>query len=154
MRAVQMSEYFQPWRFSVRQALIVSLLLCCWGCGNRDGLNRAAVAGKATLDGAPIAAGSITFCPTRDTKGPTTGGSIEDGQYAIPAAKGPIVGRNRVEIHATRKTGRKVQAPMSERGVLTDEIVEAVPARYNSNSTLEHEIKPGDNTLDFNLTTR
>jgi hypothetical protein len=154
MRAVQMCEYFQPWRFSVRQALVVSLLLCCWGCGKSDGLDRAAVAGKVTLDGAPVATGTIVFYPTGDTKGPTTGGNIEDGQYSISLAKGPIVGRNRVEIRATRTTGRKVQAPMAERGVLTDEIVEAVPARYNSSSTLKHEIKSGDNTLDFNLTTR
>lgn len=138
----------------MQRFLLAGLLLCCWGCGKGDGLDRAAVAGKVTLDGAPIAMGSITFYPTGESKGPATGGNIEEGQYSIAVAKGPIVGRNRVEIRATRKTGNKVQAPMAERGVLTDEIVEAVPDRYNSNSALKCEVKPGNNKLDFKLSTR
>ena len=138
----------------MQRIVLAALLLCSFGCGRSNGLDRAAVAGKVTLDDTPLAAGSITFCPTGDTKGPAAGGTIEDGQYSIAVAKGPVVGRNRVEIHATRKTGRKVQAPMSDRGVLTDEIVEAVPARYNSQSTLEMNVKAGDNALDFTLTTR
>jgi hypothetical protein len=132
----------------------VVLLLCCFGCGRGDGLDRAAVTGTVTLDGAPIAAGSITFFPQGGTKGPAAGGTIENGQYSIAVAQGPIVGRNRVEIRATRKTGRKVQAPMSDRGVLTDEIVEAAPARYNSQSALVAELKSGKNLLDYELTAK
>jgi hypothetical protein len=37
---------------------------------------------------------------------------------------------------------------------MADEIIETVPARYNSQSTLEEEVKPGRNTLDFHLTTK
>jgi hypothetical protein len=138
----------------MRHLFVVFLLVCCWGCGKSDGLDRAAVAGKVTLDGVPVATGTIVFYPTSDTKGPTTGGNIEEGKYSIAVAKGPIVGRNRVEIRATKKTGRKVQSPMAQPGVMTDEIVESVPDRYNSNSTLEQEIQQGDNILDFNLSAR
>ena len=63
------------------------------------------------------------FYPTGDTKGPTTGGNIEDGQYSIAVPKGPIVGRTRVEIRATRKTGRKVETPMAAQGVMVDEMI-------------------------------
>jgi hypothetical protein len=139
----------------MRQILFLAgAMLLCSGCGKSDGLDRAAVAGKVTLDGVPVTGGNITFFPQGGTKGPSAGGTIEDGRYSITAARGPVVGSNRVEIRATKKTGRKVQAPMSDRGVLTDEFVEAVPARYNSQSTLECRVEPGDNNLDFTLTSR
>lgn len=137
----------------MQRFLPACLLLCCLGCGKSDGLDRAAVTGKVTLNDTPVAAGSITFYPTGATKGPAAGGTIENGQYSIAIAQGPIVGSNRVEIRASRKTGRKVQAPMAERGVLADEIVEAVPQQYNSRSTLQRNVAQGDNTLDFDLTT-
>lgn len=135
----------------MRYQMFVLLMFCCLGCGKSDG-NRAAVSGKVTLDGAPVATGSITFFPMGDTKGCTAGGDVRDGQYSISVAKGPVIGHNRVEIRATEKTGRKVQAPMSAKGVLTDEIVQIMPDRYNSGSTLEYDVKAGDNALDFTLT--
>ena len=36
-------------------------------------------------------------------------------------------------------------------GTEEDEIVEAIPARYNEESTLVEEIKPGENVIDFDL---
>lgn len=132
----------------------MGLLVCCFGCGKGDGLDRAAVAGKATLDGVAIAAGNIVFYPASGTKGPAAGGTIEDGQYSIAVAQGPIVGHNRIEIHASKRTGRKVQAPMSDPGVMTDEIVEAVPDRYNTKSTLVAEVKSGKNIFDYELTSK
>jgi hypothetical protein len=107
----------------------------------------------ATLDGVNIAEGNIVFFPAGDNKGPAAGGTIKGGQYSITAAQGPVVGCNRVEIRASRKSGRKMQMPLADPGVMTDELVEAVPSRYNSQSTLECEMKPGNNSLDFTLTT-
>jgi len=130
----------------------IIVLLCCWGCGKNDSLQRAAVGGKVTLDGAAIVRGTISFYPSGNTKGPASGGPIEDGAYSIIAEKGPAIGDNRVEIHATKKTGRKVQAPMASPGVMTDEIVEAIPAHYNVASTLVVKIQPGKNVFDCELT--
>lgn len=139
--------------YAMRYGMLVFLMFCCLGCGKGDG-NRAAVSGKVTLDGAPVATGSITFFPMGNTKGCTAGGDIRDGQYSISVAKGPVIGHNRVEIRATEKTGRKVQAPMSAKGVLTDESVQVIPDRYNSVSTLECDVEQGNNVLDFTLTRR
>jgi hypothetical protein len=136
----------------MRRFLIVGVLLCCCGCRPSSSSHRAAASGKVTLDGAEIADGTIAFYPMGDVKGPSTGGPIKDGRYSIAAAQGPTIGRNRVEIRAARKTGRQVQAPMSDRGTLIDETAEAVPVCYNAQSTLTTEIASGENVLDYQLT--
>lgn len=104
------------------------------------------------MDGTPIAEGTINFLPAGGTKGPTAGASITDGRYSIAAAKGPCLGRHRVEIRGSKRTGRQVSAPGPKAsGLMVDEIIDIVPRRYNAESTLEAELKPGQNELDFSL---
>ena len=135
------------------RVLIATLLLgLVLGCEKGDGLDRASVDGKVTLDGTPVEKGAIAFIPTGDTKGPAVGGEILKGEYSIPSAEGPVMGRHRVEIRASRKTGEMVQAPMAAEGEMVEKIVEGVPKQYNSESTLEKEIKAGKNVHDFELT--
>lgn len=138
----------------MQRFVLVGLLLGCCGCGQSDGISRATVGGKVTLDGVAITEGTIVFAPSGNTKGPVAGGAIENGLYAIDAAKGPVVGTNRVELRASKKTGRKVQMPMAQPGVTTDEVVEAFPDRYNVQSTLVTEIKSGKNVVDYELTSK
>ncbi len=97
--------------------------------------------------------GSIAFKPIGANSAFATGGPIQNGRYALAADRGPAVGDNRVESRATRKTGKQVQAPLGDPGRTTDEIVEAVPARYNQQSTLERSVPSGENQFDFELTT-
>ena len=132
--------------------LVIAGLLCCWcGCMRRDTVERASVEGMATLNGVSIEAGSISFLPTGSTKGPSAGGEIRGGRYAIAASRGPVVGHNRVEIRGGAKpTGRKLPDPYKA-GAMVDEIIESIPDCYNARSTLEREIKPGRNILDFQL---
>jgi len=137
--------------------LIVAGLLGCLagGCGTAQGPERAAVEGEVTLDGNPIEQGSIAFHPAGKTQGMVAGGPITGGRYSISAAEGPAVGQNRVEIHASKKTGRKIPDPYGGPGQTMDETVEAVPQQYNTRSTLVRQVEPGKkNTLDFELTTR
>ena len=138
----------------IRWIWIALILALACGCGSKSRWQHAAVEGKVTLDGVPIERGAITFVPVGQTQGVATGAAIENGQYHIAAADGPVVGTNRVEISAPKKTGRKVQAAMSDPGKTMDETVEAVPAKYNRNSTLEREIKPEKNVFDFDLRTK
>jgi hypothetical protein len=134
--------------------LSVSLAIAlCLGCGKGDGLTRSSVEGKVSLDGAPVEKGSIAFSPIGGTKGPSVGGSIENGRYSLPAAKGPVAGKYRVELHAPKSTGKKIQAPMSPKGTMVDEVTDAMPAQFNSKSTLEKEVKAGRNEIDFELST-
>jgi hypothetical protein len=127
-------------------------LLSGSGCGDDTGPQRAEVEGQVTLDGAPIEKGSIAFYPVEGTTGPSAGGTVENGRYGIPAGEGPVVGTNRVQINAPRKTGRQVADAMGDPGAMTDEIVEAVPPRYNTQSELKREVKPDKNVFDFELT--
>jgi hypothetical protein len=138
----------------VRCALVVGLVIfmASFGC-NKRGLNRAAISGAIQLDGKLLENGGILFVPTKDTKGPITGGPIKNGQYELRREVGPVVGWHRVEIHATRKTGRMVAAPFTKpgEGKMIEEQEEAVAPRFNENSTLEVEVKSGDNTADFSV---
>ena len=137
----------------VRLLTVALAITVCLGCGKGDGLNRSSVEGKVTLDGAPVEKGSIAFSPTGGTKGPSVGGSIENGRYSFPAAKGPVAGKYRVELHAPKSTGKKIQAPMAAPGTMVDEIGDAMPAQFNSKSTLEKEVKAGRNEIDFEVST-
>lgn len=138
----------------MQRILLVSLVICVLGgCGERGGIPRGAIKGTVTLDGAPVERGSIYFTlqPTDGAQSLVTGGAIANGQYRLSAANGPAVGRNRVEIHGLFKTGKKIAKPLGMPGEMVDEYVERTPPRYNSESTLECEVKPGNNRFDADL---
>jgi hypothetical protein len=137
-----------------RHVSVGLILIAIAGCG-KGGIPRAAVDGQVTLDGVPIANGSIFFRPTGNTKGMSAGGAITDGRYQLSAAEGPVVGTNLVEIHCDRRTGRKVPVIVGDpREGMKDEVVEGVPERYNMQSKLTCEIQPGGSSHDFKLTTK
>jgi hypothetical protein len=128
------------------------LVLLCTGCGNRHE-NRASISGEMKLDGRPIEQGSIQFLPMQGVEGSITGGDVVKGRYQLSGKAGPAVGWNRVEIHGLRKTGKTIPKPFPQQGTV-EELVEAVAPRYNSESTLKVEVKPGDNTADFEVTSK
>jgi len=138
----------------LRTALLLALLIA-GGCDQKkNGPERAAVSGRVTVDGQPIEQGSIGFFPSGSASGMTSGGPIQNGQFSIPLQTGPIVGPNRVQIHAARKTGRQVPAALGQPGQMEEEQVEAIPPRYNSASTLQCEITSGSNQQNFELTSK
>ncbi len=134
----------------VRATLVGLVLGNMAACGG-DGLQRGAVEGRVTLDGVAVEQGVIVFYPTDGTSGPVAGGPIEAGRYAISADRGPVVGRHRVEIRASRNTGRKVPSSPSAPDTLIDEVIEIVPAQYNVRSVLKRDVRRGKNVLDFEL---
>ena len=135
---------------TLQTALILTLLLV--GCGGRGGVERGAVSGEVTLDGEPVPEGAITFFAAGENEGPASGGPILDGRFDIARSQGPVVGTNRVEITAPRKTGKKVRSPDPiAAGGMMDEWKESVPTRYNTRSTLEEQIQAGKNKIDFAL---
>jgi hypothetical protein len=100
-----------------------------------------------TYAGQPIPIGTITFLPA-DQKGIKCGGRIENGRYEIEAEFGPMPGTHRVEIRWAKPTGQKYK---NEFGEVFDRTQEGLPDKYHAKSILTAEIKPGANTLDFNL---
>lgn len=129
-------------------ALATALLLLgsCVGCG------RQTVEGKVTLDGRPLEQGYITFRPKPDTEGPGAGAPIEQGDFLIEGLDDPLDGSYRVEITAKGKTGQTTVDGTGRRREAEGQIL---PARYNTQSTLEAEVKPGQrNEFTFPLVSK
>ena len=140
-------------RFRIASIVVVlgsSLIL---GCGD-SGPPRASVRGAVTLDGAPLAQGSILFVPIEGSGGVAAGGTIADGRYELDGDAGVSLGANRVEIRAVRKSGRQVQKPFAPQGEMVEADEEAVAEEFNSASTLRADVVAGDQTLDFAVTSR
>jgi hypothetical protein len=122
------------------------------GCG-KSHPNAATISGAVKLDGKPIERGSIQFLPMQGVEGSIANGEIVEGRYQLSGKAGPAIGWNRVEISGSRKTGRMVPEPYPKRG-MREETVEAVTPRFNSASTLKFEVKPGENTADFEVSSK
>ncbi len=150
-----------PHQFDVVSRLMVGLRcafnppymgLFCWalllltGC---SGDGRRAVSGEVSLDGEAVSGGSIVFLPAGGDEGSKGAAEIVDGKYAIPAEQGLPPGSYRVEIRWAKPTGKQV--PSGDPGMMMDERAEAMPAKYNTASTLTVEIAAGENKHDFKL---
>jgi hypothetical protein len=129
---------------------LTAVLLFLAGCSGQ----RAEVSGTVRLDGLAIEEGAIQFIPVEGTTGPSAGGVIKDGHYHIAQSKGVTIGKNRVELRAFRKTGRKVSDPTGPPGSITDERVQAFPPEYNERGTVIREVRAGSNTIDFDVRTK
>jgi hypothetical protein len=114
------------------------------GCGPTIG----SISGTVTAGGQPIENGIISFSPT-DGKGAPITVDIKAGQYS---AQGVVAGPKQVQISAPVVTGRRPEyngpdAPMVE---ITEE---SIPAKYNTDSTLTFDLKPGANQKDWTVET-
>ncbi len=127
------------------------LLVLASGCGGSA--DRQALQGTVTLDNQPLEQGAIRFIPTTGTAGPSAGCEIKAGKFDVQADKGVLPGSFRVEITASRKTGRKTRDRVS--GEMTDMFAQYLPPQYNRNSTLTADVKGGgDNSYEFALNSR
>lgn len=116
------------------------LVLVFGGCDSGPRLH--SVTGNVTLDGAPLPEGDIIFAPVDVSQGPEAG-KVKDGKYELKSREGKM----KVRINASKiKPGGALGAagePVAE---------EYLPAKYNSETTLEAEVKSsGTNTFDFPL---
>ncbi|MDD4789283.1 MAG: carboxypeptidase-like regulatory domain-containing protein [Pirellulales bacterium] len=120
------------------QLSMLASVLCLFGlvcgCGGGDPLGRRAVSGTVTLDGAPLAEGSISFEPVEQST-TSSGAVIANGAYAIAREQGLPPGKYRVVINAV-KPGTGLQMP--EGGMPGDEVgtpaEELIPAEWNTES--------------------
>jgi hypothetical protein len=125
--------------------LLLSIGWAASGCfGSADDLPREGVSGTVTLDGQPLANGTIQFSPTTEGGGPTApsggGAKIEDGQFSIPRASGLVAGNYKTSISSAGKRDRTKPAVPGKPAGLAKELV---PAKYNAKTTLTAEIKKG-----------
>jgi hypothetical protein len=132
----------------VMAVMLLSLAITT-GCGGEKRPQRFALDGTVTLDGKPLTDGNIRFLPAAGTDRAMVGAQIGEGRFVIPAEKGVVPGTYRVEIGASRKTGRKVPG-LSPQPM--DEFEQFLPERYNVQSTLTAEVTAaGPNRFEFAL---
>ncbi len=125
----------------------ISGLLALPGCSENA---RRGLEGTVVLDGKPLEAGSIAFLPQPGTKSPTVGGAISQGRFSIEPASGALPGTFRVEITATRSTGRTLTDPRFGKPI--EETVQFIPPQYNVDSQLTATVaEQGPNHFEFQL---
>ena len=100
------------------------------------------VRGEVTLDGKPVAEGSIRFSPL-DGQSSTAGAIIVDGKFQslVPVAN------HRVQISAAQLP----PGGMISRDNAPVMIKELIPEEYNAKSTLTLDVKEGRNEPEFHL---
>ena len=122
-------------------ALAFFALIGLAGCGPATGT----VTGEVTVNGAPLDEGVITFSPA-DKNGETVTRKIKAGKYEAKM----IAGNKFVQISAPVVVGMRKESTHPD-APLIPETEESLPPRYNSESELTFEIKPGMNTKNWTL---
>jgi len=126
---------------------IVAILVTVTGC---SGQGQVSVHGDITLDGSLVESGSISFLPLGSGAEVAVSAPIVNGSYETSeTATGLTPGEYRVEITWPKKTGKKIAS--LDPGMMTDETVEAIPAKYNSESELTVQVTAGKDKYDFAL---
>lgn len=134
-------------RYRVFAGLLFGVLAAVFmGCSENKS---ATVTGTVTVDGQPAEKGSVTFNSV-DGKTPPGAGTIENGKYT--ATQVPI-GPTTVQIRVPKVTGKKKLYDTPDSPV-RDTTSETLPAKYNTNSELKFEVKPGANLKDWELNTK
>jgi len=109
--------------------------------------------GTVSYEEKPVQEGQIVFFPIEETRGPSTGAEIREGQYEIPRSAGPYAGgAYRVEITAAGPV-RSYAPNASGAGMIAEVTDQYLPAAYNQQSTLRVAISPeaDENQHDFHL---
>lgn len=123
-------------------SLILLVAACAVaGCSSSDGPALSQVSGTVTLDGQPVGDAEVLFMP--DSGNPSVGKTDQKGRYTLAydqKRKGAVIGKHTVRITKIGEIG----SPNDTKNLL--------PEKYNQNSPLTAEVKAGENSLDFPLT--
>ena len=150
-----------PPEIAVRRVFAVAfsaVLAAAVGCsGSTDQPELGLVSGTVTLNGTPLTDVDVTFRPGDGR--PAMGKTDAAGHYQLTYIRdtpGCKVGRSRVEIGNSEESESEDESGSELEG---DELIQTpnkagapeIPARYNVNSELEADVKPGENTFNFDL---
>ncbi len=130
--------------------LVVCLAMC--GCGGKAELKKYSVSGTVTIDGQPLSEGEVYF---RTVESATIDAvPIKAGRFQGEAQ----AGSRRVEIVALREVPPD-PAAVAMYGDKAKELgagrENSIPPKYNTESTLTAEVKPGGpNEFKFDVTSK
>lgn len=124
-------------------ALALSFFSLTVGCDK--GLS--GVSGRVTLDGKPLPGAHVEFTPLSGR--PSMGKTDTEGHYKLEystSKSGVEPGEHTVRIgtYEEESFDMKTGEPVAE-------IAEIVPQKYNSETTLTEQVKPGKNSINFKL---
>jgi hypothetical protein len=125
--------------------LICAGIAC--GCGSSQPQNVGKVSGKVTLEGQPLAGAVVTFSPVTAGGSSALGRTDDSGQFSLSYAQGiegAEIGENRVSISTYDEGDPDGDPPRPK-------VLEKVPLKYNVRTELVRDVKPEDNTFDFEL---
>ena len=131
------------------------LILTLTGCGRGDQPDLGLVTGAVTMDGAPLSGVQVMFSP--DDGRPAIGMTDAQGNYSLKYIRetmGCKIGHNKVEIGLAEGEEEDSQSEDTESQVPEKPKKKAkprIPARYNTKTELEVDVKPGPNVFDFKL---
>lgn len=117
----------------------------CVGCLDTGGKIKqpplGEVSGTVKLDGQPLPDANVEF--RADAGRPVTAKTDSSGRYEMyfaPGVRGVPVGKHTIRISTKINPANDTN--------------EKVPAKYNEKSTETREVKAGQNTIDFDLSTK
>lgn len=132
-------------------ALLVIPLVAI-GCGGQgDQPELGTVRGTVTMDGKPLPGAKVIFNPKEGR--PSVGTTDREGKYELDYTadiQGAKIGSHTIRIVTAEEEIPGKEGVIDEKSNSYDQ--EKIPAKYNVKSTLREEVAPGENTLDFALT--
>lgn len=143
--------------YARKRILMSTLMVLClsfWGCGDAgsDQPELGLVQGVVSFDGEPLNGATVTFFP--DSGRQATATTDANGNYEliyIRDTKGCKLGHNKVVI-STLNEAEDGSEEGDDAKVELKSSVEKIPAKYNTKTELEVDVKSGENTFDFELT--
>ncbi len=142
------SHYANPWTATAFPILIAMTLA---GCGGASTGGRLPISGEVQLDGQPLDQGAIHFEPSVEEKVKVdTGAVITNGKYQLTAEHGLVPGKYIVSITSSTKDTRTADQIM-QAGSEAGPSKERISSKYNSQTTLNIDVKPGTNKFDFKV---
>ncbi len=123
------------------------------GCSADDALPRQSIAGQIRVDDKPLPRGMVHFYGRGNdgSRLDVSGGAmIRDGRFSIPRKFGLVPGKYTVAVFSGGTTERKRR---KERGPEDEDTVpqEMIPAKFNSQSSLEIEITDAHAIKDMTI---
>jgi hypothetical protein len=100
------------------------------------------------VDNQPAKAGYLTYIPV-DGMSSTSGGQIVDGKYTATVP----IGKMKVQIHVPKVIGEKRTYEADPNSPMQPISVESLPPKYNVQTELVLDVKPGENKKDYDLST-
>jgi hypothetical protein len=129
---------------------IVLGLVCLAGCSG-GGVKTGKVYGTVTVDGQPLADGTISFNPL-DGNTPTAGGKVTNGAYSVVVPRG----NQKVLVSAPKVIGSRKAYEGDPNSKMIDQYQETLPVKYTNpfETPLTVDVNSGAVKADFEISSK